>query len=319
MPVSSNGQSLGSLVFYSEFDDFNVWKAALQAQLPGLRILHAGEATDPAGIHYALAWKAPEGFFDNMSRLRLIINLGAGVDSLVGRTDLPAGVPITRISDPDMGRMMASYVLFATLRYARDIPWFERAQRRAQWAYRHPRSPEDIRVGVLGLGELGAYAARELRRQGLTVLGWSRSRREIDGIQCYSGMESLNTVLSQVEILVVMLPLTAETRGLLDRQRLLALPRGAALINVARGALVDQVAMTELLQSGHLGGATLDVFDREPLPADDPLWKMDNVLITPHLASVAIPASAARQVAENILRVASGEQPVNRVDPSRGY
>ncbi|CAM4166208.1 2-hydroxyacid dehydrogenase [Bordetella muralis] len=318
-PLSPETVPSGDLVFYSEFDDFTIWKSALQAQLPTLRILQANEITDPAGIHFSLAWKPPEGFFDKMSNLRLIVNLGAGVDSLVGRRDLPAGVPITRLTDPHMARMMAGYVLFATLRYARDIPHFEQAQRRSEWAYRHPRSPEDIRVAVLGLGELGAYAANELQRQGLTVLGWSRQPRQLAGIQCFAGIETLDTVLSQADILVVMLPLTPQTRGLLSGERLAKLPRGAALINVARGALIDQSAMTDLLKSGHLGAATLDVFDREPLPSHHPLWKMDNVLITPHLASVAIPSSAAAQIAENILRVSRHEPPNNQIDPSRGY
>jgi len=309
----------GTLVFHSEFDDYATWRDALHARLPRLDIRHASEISDPAEVRYALAWKPPAGFFDSMVNLRLIINLGAGVDSLVGRQDLPAGIPITRITDPNMARMMAGYVLFATLRYARDIPSFEQAQKRSTWAYRHPRSPEDIRVAVLGLGELGAYAAQELRRQGLTVLGWSRSPRQIEGIQCHAGMETLDTVLSQADIVVLMLPLTPQTRGLMSRARLQRLPRGAALINVARGALVDQAAMTELLGSGHLGGATLDVFEREPLPAEDPLWRMENVLITPHLASVAIPSSAAKQIAENITRVDQGQAPLNVIDPARGY
>ncbi|SOE47152.1 2-hydroxyacid dehydrogenase [Orrella dioscoreae] len=313
------GHPSGALVFYSAFDDFDTWKNALHACLPSLRILHASEVTDPAGIHYALAWKPPAGFFDSMRNLRLIINLGAGVDALVGRKDLPANVPITRITDPDMARMMAGYVLFATLRHAREIPWFEQAQRRGEWAYRHPRSPRDIRVGVLGLGELGAHAAHELQRQGLTVLGWSRSPREIPGVRCHAGMDALDTVIAQSDILVIMLPLTPQTHGLLGRERLERLPRGASLINVARGALVDQAAMTALLRDGHIGAATLDVFTHEPLPADDPLWRMENVLITPHLASVAIPASAATQIAGNILRVARGEAPLHEIDPSRGY
>lgn len=319
MSASTTATPSGSLVFHSDFDDFATWRDALRARLPRLDIVHASEMSDRSRIHYVLAWKPPEGFFDGMANLRLIVNLGAGVDSLVGRRDLPAGVPITRITDPHMGRMMAGYVLFATLRYARDIPHFEQAQRRGEWAYRHPRSPEDVRVAVLGLGELGAYAARELSRQGLTVLGWSRSPRQIEGVQCHSGMDALDSVLSQADIVVVMLPLTPQTRGLLDRQRLQRLPRGAALINVARGALVDQAAMTDLLRSGHIGGATLDVFEREPLPADDPLWRMENVLITPHLASVAIPASAAMQIADNILRVSDNLEPANRVDAARGY
>ncbi|KKW66769.1 3-phosphoglycerate dehydrogenase [Lampropedia cohaerens] len=309
----------GALVFFSACDDFSVWKRALQAQLPQLQILHPDEVHDPRAIHYALVWKPPAGFFAQMSNLRLIINLGAGVDSLVGRSDLPSGVPITRIVDPKMSQMMAGYVLFAVLRHARDIPYFEQAQRQRTWAYRHPRAPAEIRVGVLGLGALGAHAAAELQRQGFEVHGWSRSPRTIAGVHCHSGMETLEDVLRLADILVVMLPLTAQTHRLLDRRRLQLLPQGAAVVNVARGALIDQTAMTELLQQGHLGSATLDVFEHEPLPADDPLWRMENVLITPHLASVAIPASAAEQIAQNILRVSQGQPPHHQVEAARGY
>ena len=309
----------GAMAFYSAFDDFDTWKRALQAQLPKLRVIHSSDITRPSDIHYVLAWKPPQDFFSGMTNLRLIVNLGAGVDSLVQRQDLPPGIPITRLTDPQMARMMAGYVLFSVLRHARDIPYFEQAQRRGEWAYRHPRSPEDIRVAVLGLGQLGARAAHELQRQGFRVLGWSRGAAQIEGVECFSGLETLDTVLEQAEIVVVMLPLTPQTAGILDRRRLERLPHGAAFINVARGALVDQAALTELLQNGHIGGATLDVFEREPLPAGDPLWHMPNVLITPHLASVAIPSSAARQIAENIVRVSGNESPDNTIDPARGY
>jgi glyoxylate/hydroxypyruvate reductase A len=309
----------GSLVFYSDFDDFSTWKNALQRFLPDMEVRHSSEVGDPLSVHFALVWKPPEGFFVGMKNLQLIVNLGAGVDSLVGRKDLPPNVPITRISDPQMARMMGGYVLFATLRHARDIPYFEKAQRQGKWAYCHPRSPEDIRVAVLGLGQLGSRAARELQRQGFAVTGWSRNGTEIEGVKCFSGMQTLDTVLSGADILVVMLPLTTATFGLLSRERLLRLPQGAAVINVARGGLIDQGALTELLQSGHLGGATLDVFELEPLPSDDPLWRMENVLITPHLASVAIPSSAARQIAENIGKASRGEPLNNLIDLSRGY
>ena len=309
----------GSLVFYSDFDDFATWKSALQRRLPALEILHSSEISDPRRVHFALTWKPPAGFFADMENLRLIINLGAGVDSLAGRTDLPAGVPVTRITDPQMARMMAGYVLFAVLRHARDIPYFEQAQRKGTWAYRHPRSPEEVRVAVLGLGQLGRVAAHELQRQGLNVTGWSRSAADVDGVRCVSGLGTLDSVLAEADIVVVMLPLTPETRGLLSRDRLMKLPRGAALVNVARGALVDQKALTDLLRDGHLGAATLDVFEKEPLPADDPLWRMENVLITPHLASVAIPSSAAKQIAENILKVSGNAAPDNLIDLSRGY
>lgn len=309
----------GTLAFYSDFDDFQAWKCALQAQLPTLKVVHSSEIDRPQDVHYALIWKPPAGFFDPMKNLRLIVNLGAGVDSLVGRSDLPKHIPITRITDPQMARMMAGYVLFAVLRHARDIPFFEQAQRLGEWAYRHPKSSDETRVAVLGLGKLGAKAAFELQRQGFKVIGWSRSPASIEGVECHAGMENLDHVLSQADILVVMLPLTPQTKGLLTRERLEKLPEGAAFINVARGALIDQAALTALLQSGHIGAATLDVFEREPLPAGDPLWSLPNVLITPHLASVAIPSSSAEQIAANILKVSAGEPPAHQIDPASGY
>ena len=309
---------MSTLVFYSEFDSFEEWSALLAPYLPGVTICRAETVQKPDEVHYALAWKPPRGFFAPYRNLRLLVNLGAGVDSLVGRNDLP-DIPIIRLSDPDMARMIASYVLFAVLRYARDIPAFERAQRERRWRYLHPRAPAGIRVGVLGLGELGAYAARELARQGFDVRGWSRSKKDIAGIRCSSGLASLDDFLSQSYILVVMLPLTPHTTSLLSAERLARLPQGAAFINVSRGAIVDQAALTDALRSGQIAEATLDVFDREPLPPHDPLWQMDNVLITPHLASVAIPTSAARQVAENIQRAARGEPVTNQVFPERGY
>lgn len=310
---------LGTLAFYSDFDDFETWKRALQAQLPDLKIVHASAIENPQEIAYALVWKPPARFFDRMNNLRLIVNLGAGVDSLVNREDLPKGIPITRITDPQMARMMAGYVLFSVLRHARDIPFFEQAQRLGKWAYRHPRSPDEITVSVLGLGQLGAKAAYELQRQGFKVLGWSRSPAQIEGVECHSGMDALDGVIGQADILVLMLPHTPQTVNLLNRERLEKMKSGAALVNVARGSLVDQTALIDLLKIGHIGAATLDVFEREPLPTGHPLWSMPNVLITPHLASVAIPSSSATQIAANIRCISAGMPPDNVIDPSRGY
>ncbi|WP_130835949.1 2-hydroxyacid dehydrogenase [[Erwinia] mediterraneensis] len=307
-----------TLVFYSEFDSFEAWSALLAPLLPGITLCRPEQVQDADTVHYALAWKPPRGFFAPYRNLKLLVNLGAGVDSLVGRDDLP-DIPITRLSDPNMARMMAGYVLFAVLRYARDIPAFERAQRAHRWYYLHPRLPSSVRVGVLGLGELGACAAQELARQGFDVRGWSRSPKSLAGITCSYSMAALDDFLASSDILVVMLPLTPQTHGLLSAERLARLPQGCAFINVSRGAIVDQVALTRALRSGQIAEATLDVFDREPLPPEDPLWAMDNVLITPHLASVAIPATAARQVADNILRITRGEPVLNQVFPERGY
>lgn len=307
-----------TLVFASAVDPIEPWRAALEAELPDLAVRTPGAIGPEDDVRYALVWKPPAGFFARHPSLRLVTILGAGADALAGRDDLP-DVPVTRLSDPEMARMMAQYVLFAVLRYARDIPAFEAAQRQGRWHYVHPREAREIRVGVLGLGELGGTAALELARQGFTVSGWSRTPKDLPGIACHAGQEALIPFLRETEILVVMLPLTPQTRRLLGAAEIAALPAGAKLVNVSRGAVIDEPALVAALASGHLGGATLDVFETEPLPEGHALWGMESVLVTPHLASVAIPASAARQVAENIRRVRRGEPPEQRVDLMRGY
>jgi glyoxylate/hydroxypyruvate reductase A len=286
--------------------------------LPDLEFRTDPAAGDPAAVRYALVWKPPARFFAQFPNLALVTNLGAGVDSLVGRDDLP-DVPISRLSDTGMVSLMTSYILFAVLRYARDVPIFERAQRRKQWQYVHPRALAEIKVGVLGLGELGAPAAQTLAGLGFDVRGWSRTAKTIAGVTCKWGRDALDAFLAETEILVVMLPLTPDTRGLLGARELALLPRGSKLVNASRGAVIDEAALMKSLQAGHIAEATLDVFTVEPLPADHAFWDMENVLITPHLASITVPENAAREVAESIRRVRAGLEPLHRVDPRRGY
>jgi glyoxylate/hydroxypyruvate reductase A len=310
--------STDALVFYSQYDDPEAWRRALAAELPDLDFRVAPAIGDPAAVRYVLVWKPPAGFFAAFPNLALVVNLGAGVDSLVGRDDLP-DVPIARLSDPGMQALMTSYVLFAVIRHARGFLELERAQRLRQWHYVHPGSLSAFRIGVLGLGELGGAAAEGLVRTGFDVRGWARSHKTIDGVKCLAGADMLDRFLSESDILVVMLPLTAETHGLLDARRLALLPSGAKLVNVSRGSIVDDDALLAALRSGAIAEATLDVFAVEPLPSEHPFWTMDNVLITPHLASSAVPQDAARDVAESIRRVRAGGAPLHPVDRRRGY
>jgi glyoxylate/hydroxypyruvate reductase A len=306
-----------AVIFYSQFDDANAWRNALQAELPDLDFRVDPDA-DPQAVRYALAWKPPTGFFAAFPNLALVVNLGAGVDSLVGRDDLP-DVPISRLSDDGMVSLMTSYVLFAVIRYARDIPTFERAQRRAQWHYIHPRPLSAVKVAVLGLGELGSAAAASLAQTGFDVTGWARTQKTIPGVRCVAGRDALGDVLARSEIVVILLPLTPETRGLIGARELALMPRGAKLINAARGAVVDEQALIDSLRAGQIAEATLDAFTVEPLPRGHPFWAMENVLITPHLASITVPERAAHDVAESIRRVRAGKTPLHAVDPRRGY
>lgn len=308
-----------SLVYYSEVDPPRPWVEALRAADPALEVRVFPECGPEDAVEAALAWKAPPGFYRRFPNLRLIVNLGAGVDDIVRDPTLPEGIPITRISDPEMARMMAQYVLTAVMRHFRDFGRFERARAERRWAYVLPRETRECTVGVLGLGQLGAAAAAELARQGLRVLGWSRTPKALAGVECHAGIEALPGLLAQCEICVLLLPLTPETENLMSAERFAQLPRGAKFVSCGRGRTVDEAALVEALRSGHIAEATLDVFHAEPLAAEHPLWTFPQVLITPHLASVAIPRTAARQIADNLARVRRGEPALHQIDRRRGY
>ncbi|MGX1309203.1 glyoxylate/hydroxypyruvate reductase A [Amorphus suaedae] len=307
-----------ALVFYSLVDDAAAWRDALHKELPDLDVRVDPDVGDPTDIGYALVWLPPKGFFQRFPNLKLVTNLGAGVDALVRRDDL-VPVKFSRLSDTGMVEMMSSYVVYAVTRYARDMHVFERAKLRGEWEYVHPRPLSEIKVGVLGLGELGAPAAAALARMGYAVSGWSRTEKSIDGVRSLTGRTGLETILSESEILVSLLPLTTDSRALLGAAELALMPKGAKFINVSRAAVVDEDALIAALTSGAIAEATLDVFNVEPLPSDHPFWTMGNVFITPHMASITVPALAAHDVAESIRRVRAGRPPLHEIDPVRGY
>ena len=219
LPIDSKAESkLGALVFYSEFDDPAEWSDALKACLPDLDVRIYPEIGDPADICYALAWRPPAGFFAPFENLQLVVNLGAGVDSLTGRDDLPE-VPICRLSDAGMVALMRSYVTFAVIRYARDMPDFEAAKRRKEWHYIHPTPLDRVRVGVLGLGALGSAVAQGLAEMGFDVRGWDLSPKDLPGVMTVSDVAQWAGFLGNLDILVNMMPLTPNTRALLRRLR----------------------------------------------------------------------------------------------------
>jgi glyoxylate/hydroxypyruvate reductase A len=309
----------GAMMFYSKFDTAEDWRDCLQRAMPGLDFRVWPDTGDPTEIESALVWKAPAGEMRKYPNLKLIVNIGAGVDYILKDATLPPSVPIMRIVDPEMNRMMAQYVLLAVLRYHRDFPVFEKAQRERRWHYVHPREAAATSVGIMGLGHLGTLAASELLRQGFRVAGWSRTPKTVEGVDSFHGAAQLKDFLARTQILVLMMPFTPQTDGIVGRDVLYALPRGARLVNVGRGQLVDDDALVAAIRDGQIGGATLDVFRTEPLPADHPYWGLEQVTITPHLASIAVPHSAADQIADNLRRLRAGQALLNVVDRGRGY
>jgi len=309
----------GALLFSSRLDDPVAWSAALKVEMPELDVRVSPDLGDPADIETALVWKAPPGELASLPNLKLITNLGAGVDPILADATIPPHIPVARLGDEVMAQMMAQFVTMCVLRHYRELGRYERQHREARWHYELPRASYDVPVGVMGIGLLGGAAARMLASIGFRVAGWGRSARTLDGIETYHGPGGLAPFLARTEILVCLLPLTRETRHIVGRDALYALPRGAKLINCGRGGTVDEAALLAALRDGQIAEATLDVFETEPLPETHPFWRMEQVLVLPHIASIAVPEIAARDVVENIRRLGQGLPLLNIVDRVRGY
>ncbi len=307
-----------ALLFSSPDDPAEAWRDELHARMPELEVRIWPDVGDPAEIEVALVWRPPPGELRRCPNLKAILSLGAGIDGLVADATLP-DVPIARMVDPSLTCAMAEYVLLAVLRHHREFDRYEREQRGRRWSYAFPPQAAERRVGVMGLGELGAAAARSLVAHGFPVAGWSRTSKAIEGVGSYASLDELQAFLRRTDILVCLLPLTADTAGVLDAGTFAALPRGAYVVNVARGQHLVEGDLIAALDSGHLAGATLDVFRAEPLPPESPLWAHPKVLITPHVASYSLPATAADGVVANIRRALAGAPLLHEVDRVQGY
>jgi glyoxylate/hydroxypyruvate reductase A len=308
-----------ALLFRSTVDSAARWRAQLTRLTRELDVRVWPEIGNPAEIDYALVWRPEPGFLASLPNLKLILSLGAGVDHLLGDPRLPRHLPIVRLVDPHMTDAMSEYVVLQVLRLnRRDLDY--RAQQKAGiWHELDQQNAVERRVGILGLGELGQDAAKKLKALGFDVAGWSRSERTIAGVRCHAGAAGLPPLLGRSEILVCLLPLTAETEGILNARNLALLPKGAALVNAARGAHLVEEDLLAALASGHISAAVLDVFREEPLPADHPFWHHPRIVVTPHVAAFTNPATAAPIILDNIRRFEEGRPLLNRIDPARGY
>jgi len=279
---------------------------AIDPQLPLLEYRPGLADAELADVVAALGWRFPDGVAARLPRLSWVCSIGAGVDKLLV-PELPAQVQVSRIVDAEQADGIAQFVALMALRHARDLPAYEALQRARQWT-RQPIGALRCHVGVLGMGAMGSAVARLLQAVGFQVSGYSR----------HSG-QSLQAVLGDSDILVCALPLTPQTEGLLDARAFAAMPRGSYLINIARGAHVVEADLIDAVRSGHLAGAALDVQRREPLPADDPLWDVPCISITPHIAAQSSPQTIALQFVQGWRCLQRGEAPHNRVDRERGY
>ncbi len=307
-----------ALVFFSDVDDPAAWLDALRQFMPDLdcRIWpDVGRAED---VRYALVYRPPAGMLRTLPGLELILSLGAGVDGILADPELP-DVPIVRMVEPSLTRTMCDYVLYAALRAHRGFDAFERSQRTATWDFRLPEVPERTRIGLLGLGELGRAVAKRLHEAGFAVSGWSRRPRAVAGVRCFAGDDERAAMLAECDVVVALLPGTPATRDLMDAAFFRAMKPGAHLVNVGRGDQLVDRDLIAALDTGQIGGATLDVFRVEPLPPEHPFWQHPNVLVTPHVAGCALPETGVQAVAETIRRLRAGEPLLHVVDRSVGY
>ena len=308
--------SLYRLTFCCTGTEPEPWLAGLRAALPQAHVELWQSGATPAD--YAVVWAPPQQFFDEQPQLKAVFAIGAGVDALL-KLRLPSTAALIRLDDAGMAVQMAEYVCHAVIRHFREFDIYEAETRQGQWMAHRPRKRSDFPVGVMGLGVLGQRAAQALTQFEFSVNGWSRSAKALDRVRCFHGADQFHAFLSASRILVNLLPLTLDTQGIMNRDTLSRLQPSAYVINVARGAHLVDEDLLDLLASGHLAGATLDVFRTEPLPAQHPFWQQSRITLTPHTSARTLRATSVAQIAQKIAALQQGAPVAGRVDPARGY
>lgn len=309
----------GAIAYISRDTDGVHWKKVLEAGLGPVDFRTLDSLGDKESIEVVMAWKPPAGLIASFPNVKLIVSLGMGVDHLLADDRLPTGVPIVRIMDDGLVGQMSEYAIYWALRHHREIDKYAASQRARQWKPEDFVDTIDRRIGVMGLGSIGQDTAGKFAALGFPTAGWSRTAKSLPGIETFHGADGLTRFLARTDILIDVLPLTRDTRGLLDAKAFAALPKGAYFINMARGGHVVDEALLVALDSGQISGAALDVFNVEPLPQDHPYWTHPKVQVTPHIAGATNPRTASPGVIENIKRMRTGQPLLHTVDPKTGY
>jgi len=308
------------LLHLSDVDEAG-WARRYAEALPGVTVVRQSDSFDPAAIDYIFVWKPKPTAFDGLANLKAVLSLGAGVDALLKHPALP-DLPIVRFVDSDLTQRMTDYVVAQVSFHQRLGTRFKRDQAARRWTQLYPPAASETTVGVMGLGELGSDAVSKLRALGFTVVGWSRSPKSIEGVETFAA-DGLDDFLARTDILVCLLPLTPATTGILDYRLFRKLRRqldgGPVIVNAARGGHQVEADIVRALGDGTLGAASLDVFEAEPLPADSPLWALDNAYLTPHIAAISNVEAGVRYFSRIIVEHEAGKPLPNVVDRGRGY
>ncbi|WP_300303677.1 glyoxylate/hydroxypyruvate reductase A [Ferrovibrio sp.] len=308
-----------ALLIYSKNHPVEDWAAALKAEAPDLDIRLHPQTGNPSEIDVALVWKPLPGLLRSFPNLKLIQSFGAGVDGILADPNIPKHVPLARVVDGRLTVGMSEYVLLHVLRFHRQVDAMATNQRNRTWRWLPPVDASERVIGIMGMGTLGSHVAKKLVDFGFQVASWSRSLKAVDGVTSFHGDDHLEGFLRICNVLVCLLPLTPQTRGIISRRTMSLLPRGAYIINAGRGGHVVEADLLHALDSEWLSGATLDVFNEEPLRPDHPFWTHPKVTVTPHNAADSIPAHVAPQIVDNIRRLQQGLPILRLVDYTRGY
>ena len=292
------------------------WLQGLAVALPGADISVWQPGAPQAD--YAVVWAPPQQFMDEQSGLKALFNIGAGVDALL-KLRLPPQALVVRLDDAGMAVQMAEYVCHAVIRHFREFDGYEADMAAGRWGYRKPRLRSDFPIGVMGLGVLGERVARALAQFDFPINGYSRTPKAIDGVRAFTGAEQFNDFLGASRVLVNLLPLTPDTTDVINKEALSRLQTGAYVINVARGAHLVDEDLLAAIDSGHVAGATLDVFRTEPLPAGHAFWNHPRITITPHTSARTLREESIAQIARKMVALQRGEAVAGVVNPARGY
>ena len=295
-----------------------LWADVFRRRAPDIDFRIWPDIGDPAHVRFLAAWEPPDDLATRFPDLQVLFSSGAGVDQF-DFASLPPALPVVRMVEPGIVRGMVEYVTHAVLGLHRDMPQYRRQQQEGLWKPLTVRPAGERRIGVLGLGSLGQAVLAQLVALGFDCAGWSRSRHAVDGVQCHAGADELPAFLARTDILVCLLPLTDSTRGFLDARLFSLLPPGAGLVHAGRGPQLVDADLLGALASGQIGDAVLDVTDPEPLPPEHDFWRHPRIQLTPHIASMTQPLSAAEVVLDNLARFEAGKPMVGLVDRARGY
>jgi len=314
-----DGKLVTTCALYTSYESTEPWLLEFRRQFSHLNVQDWQHIANPEQVQYGIVWKPTQAFFERFPNLTTLFNLGAGVDAILSNPAVPKHVEIYRIEDGGMAAQMNQYFSYFLLHYYRDMDRYQQQKQQKQWQVLPFKPASTFRVGILGLGQLGAQLAQHLQSYGFDVAGWSQNKKQLQGVSSYAGAQELEGFLKRTDALCCLLPLTADTQGILNRRNMSQLPKGSIVINAGRGQHLVVDDLLDLLDENHLRGAVIDVFEQEPLPKEHQLWQHPKVMMTPHSSAQSEYTPCVEKIGNTLQAIIDNKNPSGLVDRCRGY